>query len=56
VWHGEQDIIVPVANGRYFAQAIPNCRTTFWPRDGHLSVIAQRWQEIIADLQPVEHS
>ena len=55
VWHGEQDIIVPVANGRYFAGEIPNCRATFWPRDGHLSVIAQRWQEIVADLQPVEH-
>jgi pimeloyl-ACP methyl ester carboxylesterase len=56
VWHGEQDIIVAAANGRYLAEAIPNCRATFWPQDGHLSVIAQRWREILADLQPVEHS
>jgi pimeloyl-ACP methyl ester carboxylesterase len=38
LWHGEADGIVPVAMGRYLAQAIPNCRAEFIPGGGHYVV------------------
>ena len=38
LWHGEADDMVPVAMGRHFAQAIPNCRAEFMPGGGHYLV------------------
>jgi pimeloyl-ACP methyl ester carboxylesterase len=38
LWHGESDGVVPVAMGRYLAQAIPNCRAEFIPGGGHYLV------------------
>jgi pimeloyl-ACP methyl ester carboxylesterase len=47
LWHGEKDIIVPCAMGRYLAQAIPRCQTTFSPQDGHFSLPYTRMREIL---------
>ena len=38
LWHGEEDVHVPVSMGRAMAQAIPNCRATFFPGDDHLTL------------------
>jgi pimeloyl-ACP methyl ester carboxylesterase len=38
LWHGEADDMVPVSMGRYFAQAIPDCRAEFLPGGGHYLV------------------
>jgi pimeloyl-ACP methyl ester carboxylesterase len=46
LWHGEKDRIVPPEMGRYMAQSIPNCRATFFPDEGHFSIILNRIEEI----------
>jgi 3-oxoadipate enol-lactonase len=38
VVHGEEDVIMPLANGRYLAQAIPNAELKSWPHAGHLYI------------------
>jgi pimeloyl-ACP methyl ester carboxylesterase len=46
LWHGEMDRIVPPEMGRYLAQTIPNCRSTFYPDEGHFSILLNRIEEI----------
>ena len=50
LWHGEQDEMCPVAMGRYVAESIPDCRATFYPHDGHLSLLMNRYEEILATV------
>jgi pimeloyl-ACP methyl ester carboxylesterase len=50
VWHGESDTLVPLANGRYLAQAIPNCQTHFVPGEGHMSLLSNYYLEIVGLL------
>ncbi|HYZ26421.1 MAG TPA: alpha/beta hydrolase [Geminicoccaceae bacterium] len=38
LWHGDADGVVPVAMGRYLANAIPDCRAEFIPGGGHYLV------------------
>ena len=49
VWQGEQDRLVPPADGHYLAQAIPNCRAVFFPEEGHL-LSPPCWDEIFSTL------
>jgi len=51
LWQGEVDVNVPPSMGRYQAEAIPNCRATFYPGEGHLLII-DRIEEILAALFP----
>ena len=46
LWQGEKDRIVPPEMARYMAQAIPNCRATLSPDEGHFSIILNRIEEI----------
>ncbi len=46
LWQGEADKNVPVAMGRYQAAAIPRCRATFFPGEGHLLII-DRMEQIL---------
>ena len=46
LWHGEMDKIVPPQMGKYVAKTIPNCRATFYPNEGHFSIILNRIAEI----------
>jgi pimeloyl-ACP methyl ester carboxylesterase len=39
LWQGELDVNVPPSMGRYQAGAIPNCKATFSPDEGHLLLI-----------------
>jgi pimeloyl-ACP methyl ester carboxylesterase/uncharacterized protein (DUF952 family) len=49
LYQGEIDNVVPVAMGRYQAEAIPECQATFYPNEGHLLVV-DRIEEIIRAL------
>ena len=46
LWHGERDVVVPVAMGRYLARELPNCRATFYPGEGHFSLALNRAAEM----------
>jgi pimeloyl-ACP methyl ester carboxylesterase len=50
LWQGERDRNVPVAHGRYLARVIPNCRSTFYPDEAHLSLPINRQREILSEL------
>lgn len=49
LWHGDDDKIVPVSVGRYFASEIAGCQATFLPGEGHL-LIVDHASEILAAL------
>jgi len=51
LWHGEQDANDPIAMGRHLAAAIPDCRASFYPGEGHLHFV-DRLPEILASLCP----
>jgi len=51
LWHGEQDANDPIAMGRHLAAAIPDCRASFYPGEGHLHFV-DRLPEILAALCP----
>ncbi|MBI3851438.1 MAG: alpha/beta hydrolase [Verrucomicrobia bacterium] len=48
LWHGEQDVFVPVALGSHQAQLLPRCRARFLPDEGHLSLPLNHIREILA--------
>lgn len=50
LWHGEQDINAPVAMGRFQACHLPQCQATFYPTDGHISIIVNHAAEILTAL------
>jgi pimeloyl-ACP methyl ester carboxylesterase len=39
LWQGGKDRNVRAIDGRHQAQAIPDCRATFYPDEGHLLTI-----------------
>jgi len=49
VRHGALDKLVPVAHGRWLADAIPGARGRFFDDAGHGSVVLP-WQEVIEDV------
>jgi pimeloyl-ACP methyl ester carboxylesterase len=51
LWHGEQDANHPIAMARHLATAIPDCRASFYPGEGHLHFV-DRFPEILAALRP----
>jgi len=48
LWHGEEDVFVPVSMGRYQAKALLHCHATFFSNEGHLSLPLNRVREILA--------
>jgi pimeloyl-ACP methyl ester carboxylesterase len=53
LWHGENDTQAPVAMGKRLAGAIPHCRATFFPGEGHWAIY-NHWQEILTALARAE--
>jgi pimeloyl-ACP methyl ester carboxylesterase len=47
LWHGEDDWICPAQMGRYVAQNIPGCQATFYPGEGHISLVVNHFAEIL---------
>jgi pimeloyl-ACP methyl ester carboxylesterase len=50
VWQGGQDKMVPAAHGRWLAGSIPGSRAHLLPAEGHLSLVANLFGEILDDL------
>jgi pimeloyl-ACP methyl ester carboxylesterase len=50
LWHGEQDASVPLTMGQYQARTIPNCRATFYPGEGHFSLVVNHMEEILSSV------
>ncbi len=50
LWHGEKDRIVPVAMGRWLANAIPDCQARFLPQHGHFSLILEGMQAMLGQF------
>ena len=53
LWHGEDDTQAPLAMGKRLAGAIPHCRATFYPGEGHWAIYGH-WQEILTALARAE--
>ncbi|WP_201362682.1 hypothetical protein [Dictyobacter formicarum] len=52
LWHGELDKDVPVAAGRAIARQLEQCNATYYPHDGHLSLLVNHGEEIVTALMP----
>jgi pimeloyl-ACP methyl ester carboxylesterase len=50
LWHGEVDQNAPIQMGRYMANAIPQSKATFYPKEGHLSFFKKNIGEILRTL------
>jgi pimeloyl-ACP methyl ester carboxylesterase len=50
LWHGQLDREAPIAAARTLAERIPRCKPTYYPHEGHLSVIVNHGEEIVASL------
>jgi pimeloyl-ACP methyl ester carboxylesterase len=48
--HGEADRNVPVAVARDVAAAIPGCQASYYPGEGHISVLANHLDEVMYTL------
>jgi poly(3-hydroxyalkanoate) synthetase len=51
LWHGEQDRLMPIAPARLLAQALPHCTATFYPDEGHFSIVVHHAQDILRQLR-----
>ena len=47
LWHGEEDTTVPQHMGRYVARSLSDCKSKFYPGEGH-TLIYNYWREILA--------
>jgi pimeloyl-ACP methyl ester carboxylesterase len=50
VWQGEQDLMVPIAHGRWLAAHVSGARAELDPDDGHLSLAVGRYGDILDRL------
>jgi pimeloyl-ACP methyl ester carboxylesterase len=50
LWHGEHDLFVPLAHGRWLAAHIPNVDARISDTDGHLTLMQRRVPEVHAWL------
>jgi pimeloyl-ACP methyl ester carboxylesterase len=46
LWQGEMDNMVPPAQGRYLTENIPDCHSTFYKDEGHISLLTNHYEEI----------
>jgi len=50
LWHGELDQEVSVTAGRAVAARLGHCQATYYPSDGHISLIVNHREEIVRTL------
>jgi pimeloyl-ACP methyl ester carboxylesterase len=50
LWHGEQDLNVPISVGRYMAETIPICEAKFYENEGHFTLPRNHLREILSAL------
>lgn len=46
LWHGEEDLSVPVETGRFVAEHLGNCSPTYYPGEGHFSILYNKASQI----------
>jgi pimeloyl-ACP methyl ester carboxylesterase len=51
IWHGTADLQVPVSIGRHYASHIPNATGVFPEGEGHISIIVNYLEAVIADVR-----
>ena len=47
IFHGEMDKNVPISIAKFLSEQIPNCKTEFYSGEGHLSVLVNKFEEIM---------
>jgi pimeloyl-ACP methyl ester carboxylesterase len=50
IWHGEQDELLPIGQGKIMAKAIPNARAKFYPNEGHISLTMNHYEELLSSI------
>jgi pimeloyl-ACP methyl ester carboxylesterase len=50
LWFGGRDVAVPPAAGHYLARALGRSEARFYPDEGHVSIIWNRFEEILTGL------
>jgi pimeloyl-ACP methyl ester carboxylesterase len=50
LWHGGLDQEVSIDAGREVARRIPQCKATFYPDEGHISLIVNHAEEVVSAL------
>jgi pimeloyl-ACP methyl ester carboxylesterase len=50
VWHGGQDRLAPYAHSRWLASRIPGVRTHLYDDEGHVSLIVNRFGDLVDEL------
>jgi pimeloyl-ACP methyl ester carboxylesterase len=50
LWHGEADANAPLAMGRYMVATIPKSQVSYYPGEGHLSLMAKYSKEVLSAL------
>ncbi|MBO0793332.1 MAG: alpha/beta hydrolase [Ktedonobacteraceae bacterium] len=50
LWHGELDKDTPIAMGRAVADQLAQCQATYYPGEGHISLIVNYREEIVRTL------
>lgn len=50
IWQGAEDRMVPFAHGRWLADRLPSASARLHPAEGHLSLMLDRFDDIVADL------
>jgi len=50
LWYGELDKNVPIEVGKYYEAKIPNCEAYYYPEEAHISIMANKIEEILEKL------
>ncbi|MFD0639368.1 alpha/beta fold hydrolase [Catenulispora yoronensis] len=50
IWQGAEDRMVPFAHGRWLAAHVAGASVRLPPAEGHLSLVLERFDDIVADL------
>lgn len=48
IFHGELDKNVPIGIVQVMSKSIPNCKTSFYPNEGHMSVFVNKLEDILS--------
>lgn len=51
IWQGAEDRMVPFAHGRWLADRVPGASAHLHPDEGHLSLMLEKFDAVVADLK-----
>ena len=50
LWHGELDDQIPISSARVVAAKLTNCKASYYPEEGRISLIVNHFGEILKAL------